>query len=347
MDAKQAALRLLLPAMVLPAVIVLSDEWALRLASAKGWSAAATFGVLVWFVVQTALLSYVAGWRLPNWPWRLVLLGWALLLVNLLLPASTSYAAGIWRVEVYQRMLGRAFAAGEISSLAIWLILGASSPIRRLGLVTAASLPVFYLFSALRFPAESPRWAGNDAWIVIILVQTAGIGAMAMLLRLQGFRIGSLSFDPRSPSRGPVQFSVRHLFVATTIVAILVFAAQWAMIASSHTLVSGQWVQASVYGALLALVSLAAVWMALGAGRWPLRLFVFAVMAACAGACLTWLETHIRYGERWGQLVPLTDMQGRWPSWTLLAGSFLASMLLVLRGTGCRLAKRASIPSAA
>lgn len=341
MFANRSTLHLLLPAMVLPVCVVLSDEAAVHLASASGWSQQATLSVLAWFVLQTALLSHVAGAKLPTWRWRLILLGWTLLLVNVLLPATTTYAGGLNRIESLQRMLGRAFLSGEISFFVVWLVLGDVPLMRRLALALLGSLPATYLAVALQFPSypNPVRLDGNAAWNVIVLVQISSVGVIAGLLGLRGFRIEPLTKPATSGSVRPMQFSIRHLIIATTFAAILTFGAQRAVEASHHTLVSGQWVHASVVGVLLSLIALAMLWMVLGAGRWHVKIFVSAMLAARVGAAIDWLESNIRYGERWGQRMPLTDMRTLWPAWTLLTGSCLAGLLLVLRATGFRLVK--------
>lgn len=335
--------------MLLPALVVLSDEAVLRAASANRWSTASNLYVLAWFVFQTGLLSYVAGWRLPTWPWRLLLLGWTLLLVDLLLPATTTYAGGSSHIESLQHMLGRAFLTGQIASLTVWVVLSGVSLMSRLALVLVAALLATHLASSLEFRsyADSLRWGGNEVWTVIVIAQISGVAAMALLLRLRGFRIEPLNAAPTSRSSGPMQFSVRHLIIATTFAAILTFGVQRAVEASSHTLFSGQWVHASVVGALLSLVSLAALWMTLGVGRWPSKVLIFAIPIAAVGASLDWLESNLEYAERWGSLMPLTNMGDLWPAWTLLTGSFLAGMLLVLRGSGFRLARKARSSDAA
>ncbi|HUY91975.1 MAG TPA: hypothetical protein VMV10_24760 [Pirellulales bacterium] len=328
-------LRLLPPAIVLPALVVLSDEGALRLGASCRWSTTATLGVFGWFVFQTALLSYVAGWKLPNWPWRLLLLGWTLVLVNLLLTAS-SLDAG-WT----QRMLGLAFLTGQIGSLVIWLLLGGVAWVRRAALLALAALPVTYLSSALQFRWKLGEYWMGDAWTVIVFVQLAGGVALAALLRLWGYRVESYCETASNGATGPIQFSIRHMLIATAAVAVVVPIVQRMLEASSRTLSGWQWLHASADGAILALVSLSALWMTLGAGRWPLKFFVFIVLASTAGAGLNWLESSIRYISPWGAPVPLTDLGLLWLAWTLLTGSFLAGMLLVLRGSGFRLVKRA------
>lgn len=321
--------------MLLPAVVVLSDDAALRFGDNCRWSTAVSLGAFGWFVCQTAVLSYVAGWKLPNWPWRLLLLGWTLVLVNLLLAASSMNAG--WK----QRMLGLAFLTGQIGALEIWLVLGGVAWPRRLGLLAAAALPVMFLSSALQFRWKLGEYWMGDAWTVIVVVQLAGGLALAALLRVWGCRVEPYCETASHDPSGPIQFSIRHLLIATTAVAVVVPIVQRMLEASSRTLSGWQWLHSVADGAILAVVSLAAVWMALGTGRWPLKFLVFAVLASTAGAGLNWLEASVLYISPWGAPIQLTDLGLLWIAWTLVTGSFLAGMLLVLRGSGFRLVKRA------
>lgn len=335
MTEHRPTLRLLVPAMLLPALVVLSDEAVLRFGDSYRWSTSAGVGAFSWFVFQTALLSYVAGTRLPSWPWRLLLLGWTLVLVGLLLSASSLNAG--WK----QRMLGLAFLTGQIGSLEVWLVLGGVAWPRRIALLAVAALPVMFLSSVLQFRWKLGEYWMGDAWTVIVYVQLAGAFMLAALLRLWGYRIEPYCDTAANGPGGPIQFSIRHLLIATTAVAIAVPVAQRMLEASSRTLSGWQWLHSAADGAVLAIVSLAALWMSLGAGRWPLKFLVFVALASIAGAGLNWLESSIRYISPWGAPMQLTDLGLLWIAWTLLTGSFLAGMLLVLRASGFRLVRRA------
>lgn len=327
--------------MLLPALVVLSDEAVLRFGDRYRWSMVVAVGAFSWFIFQTALLTYVAGTRLPSWPWRLLLLGWTLVLVNLLLAASSMNAG--WN----QRMLGLAFLTGQIGALEIWMVLGGVAWPRRAALLSAAALPAMFLSSALQFRWTLGLYWLGDAWTVIVLVQLAGGVALAALLRLLGYRVEPYCESTSNGAAAPIQFSIRQMLIATTAVAVVVPVVQRMLEASSRTLSGWQWLHSSADGLILALVSLAALWMALGTGRWPLKFLVFIVLAASAGAGLNWLETSIRYISPWGAPMQLTDLGLLWIAWTLLTGSFLAGMLLVLRGSGFRLARKARSSDAA
>lgn len=335
MRSPTATVRLLLASVILPAVFVSVDEAALRFGAAHRWSPATGVAVGSWFVVQTATLSILAGSRLPHWGWRLLLLGWSLLLVNLLL--ATSAMVDMWPHN--QRLLSLAFLSAEIGALSAWLILGDTWFGSRLCLVALAGVPVKYLGDVLDFSLTQVHW--YDPWNIIVSVQIGGTLALMALLRATGYRIER--HDPSGPETVgvPVQFSIRHLLVATTVVAILVPIVKGSLQESSGWMDTREWLHAATDGIVLALVSLAALWAALGSGKWLIKIATFALLAMAAGGGLYWLELTVGYARPYAStLEPLTQAGWRWIAWTLLTGSFLGGMLLVLRPTGYRLARQ-------
>lgn len=330
------ALRLLLIGVALPIVFVAIDEAALRYGAAYRWQPAVGVEISSWFVAQTALLSYLTGRLLPHWGWRLLLLGWCLVLVNLLL------ATGALDDQWNQRLLALAFLSAEFGALAAWLLLGDEPLAGRIGLALLAGIPVKYLASVLHFDLARLQW--GDVWAIIVAVQMTGTVALVAVLRAAGYRIQKQSQTVATAVGGPLQFSIRHLLIATTVVAVIVPIVQGLQKTASPWMGGSQWLQAAVDGLVLALISLTALWMALGRGRWLLKVGVFALLAILAGAGLYWLEEAALYRQRnWPARMaaqPLTDAEWRWVAWTLLTGSFLAAMLLVLQATGYRLVRQ-------
>lgn len=78
---------LLLASMVIPAAILALGDVALRSAAANPRSSAAALSLTSWFVIQTALISYLAGSESLGRGWRLMLLDRTIILVNSLLGA--------------------------------------------------------------------------------------------------------------------------------------------------------------------------------------------------------------------------------------------------------------------
>lgn len=325
--------RLAFVSVVLPIALVALDDATLRYGSIHNWTPATGVAISSLFVVQTALLSYLAGVLLSNWGWRLLLLGWSLLLVNLLL--ATGAMDNAWD----QRLLALAFLSAEIGALVTWLTLGSESLRSRIILVALASAPIKYLSGVLAVDFKGLRW--GDPWVIIVAVQIGGTWALVALLRLAGYRIERARHEPTDTVGAPIQFSIRHMLIATTIVAVLVPIVQGLMKSSYRWMGGRQWMQASTDGMVLALVSLAALWMALGTGRWALKVVTFALLAILAGGALYGVEATNLYPQPYSLTpAPLTYAGWRWIAWTLLTGLFLAGMLFVLRATDHRLIRR-------
>ena len=329
MPFRHPLIRLVLVSAFFPALVVAVDEALLAFAFEHHWSVPTTLAVLGWFVAQTSMLSYVAGKWLPNWGWRLVVLCWSMLLINLLLVHTVSVGKYI------NELLALAFFSGQIGSLAAWTILGLSTWRRWLAIAFLA----FVLLSA----GQALIWGWHDeSWRIIVFVQTFGTCVLAAALRVSGHRIESAECGEARGGPGPMQFSIRHLLIATTVVAIFMSILQELLRESSQSLAGRQWLHASADGVVLAVVSLAAMWAALGAGRWCVKILTFAMLTLAAGASLCWLEKTVLYPVPWSTTwkAKLTYAGWWWVAWTSLAGSFLAGMLLVLRATGYRLIRR-------
>lgn len=108
-----------------------------------------------------------------------------------------------------------------------------------------------------------------------MFVQAVGTCALAALLRVIGHRIEPAEYGRAKDGPGPIQFSIRHLLIATTAVAIIMTIVQ-ELLRASQSLGGRQWLHASTDGLVLAVVSLAAMWAALGAGRWWIKALAFA-----------------------------------------------------------------------
>lgn len=323
--------RLLVASVALPALVVAIDDRALAYAEARRWPDPLMAILYTWFVVQIGWLSAAAGRWLPHWGWRLLIVGWSLLLINLTL--------GRIAMSTYHgtHLLAQALFASEVGALTSWLVLGATPWPGRLATIAAAYIPVAFLKDCVHLHLGGP-W--NDAWTVIVGVQVGSIAAAVGLLRAAGYRIEIYRGDQTGTAGGPVQFSLRHLLIATTLVAVIIPVMQQ-LLRSSQWLSGLQWIHASSDGLLLGLVSLTALWMALGRGRWAIKAILFLVLATAAAGALWWLETSIAYKVRWSfRPEPLTDAGRWWFAWTLLTGAFLAGSLFVLRATDYRLVRR-------
>ena len=85
----------------------------------------------------------------------------------------------------------------------------------------------------------------------------------------------------------------------------------------------------------------AGLWSALGEGRWYLRGLVFLVWPPLCGLVIWWLVDALLVTESGSYLSwYMGGLDWLWLVWTSLAAAFLASLLLLARTTGYRLAPR-------
>lgn len=247
MQVRHRLFLLVLVTVVLPFVIELADSFVLVFARDRDWPVPISLAALGWLVVQTGMICYFAGQWLPNWGWRLGFLGWWVLLSN-----RGSWYWGPHPIHV-------AYSSAQIGALAFWMILGSASWWRRLAIFALAFVPVFLWGEAGR---NLLGWQSNSTVRIIVVVQTVAICILASALNAGGYRIERES----KGGPGPVQFSIRHLLIATLMVAIMVSILQEMLNAPSPSLSGRQRLHASFNGVVLAVISLVAMWAALGAG---------------------------------------------------------------------------------
>jgi hypothetical protein len=334
MDMPGNRLRLLLAGVLLPAVIVAADSLLLDRAVQLGWPPAATLCVFALFLGQTALLSWTAGRWLPSWPWRLLVLWWSTLVLNLLLyGVAITGDVGAW--QHLPLLLVVAFLASQVGAGTVWAILGGLRWPSRWRLAAIALAPAGWATCALN---EAPA----NVWLTVALIQTLAIGAVATLLHLRGYHIEVADVEHReSETRAAVQFSVQHMLVWTTCAAVLVTVCQALVQQASQDKGWQEWLQIAIYGIVLAIVELGALWTALGSGRSWLRISLATALAIGAGFLLRYLEAEFQarrmgrgYSHYW-----LETVGSSWLAWPWLAGALLAGLLLVLRATGYRLVR--------
>lgn len=317
--------KLVLVAVALPAGITVLDRAAFRYADAAQWSAESSLWLYGLFVAQTALLSWAAGRLLDSWPWRVVVVGWVLAMVNGQLPISQSTTWG-----VTAPLLVYAFLSAQLGALALWGVLGNWSWTLRLPAVLLAALPLVQLI-----PNDASR---ARAWLSLLIVQTASLVVLLLALWLAGYRLrGS---DELAGGRATRYFTITHMLGWTAAAAVLLGVLRVTQPLLS-TFGAGRWLHTGMFGVCCALVTLAAIWSTLGEGRWYVRGLVFLVWPPLCGLFIWWLVEALRQtasGDylRWY----MGGLDALWLAWTSLAAMFLASLLLLARSTGYRLAPR-------
>jgi hypothetical protein len=322
-------LRLLLICGLLPTVIVVADSAVLAAAGSANWTRASAFSVFALFLAQGSAVSYAAGRWLPGWSWRLLLLGWLTILVDLLLYTVAVVSGGVY--DNHPDLLVYGFYGSQVSLGLIWGILGSPEWRRRLaGAALAAAPATFFL---LRITKE--QGYDNASWLAVAFVQALGVVGMCGLLRALGYRIDPRDNDAACLEGSALQFSIGHMLIWTVSAALIVSIAKQVVIYFGG---GGwrEWSQLVIDGTVQAIVGLAAMWMVLGAGRGWVKILIGLSIAASAGAFLWYLDWQFMSP---GIVFWLPRGGPWWIGWSLLAEPFLAGLLLVFYTTDYRLVR--------
>ncbi|HET6880264.1 MAG TPA: hypothetical protein VFI31_08920 [Pirellulales bacterium] len=328
--------RLMLVGVLLPAMIVSADSATLSAAGSSHWSAGASLWTFFLFLAQASALSYASGRWLDDWRWRLLLLVWLSVLVDLLLYCVSVVSVGGDYYGRRPELLVFGFYGSQISLGIIWAVLGAIEWRRRLAAAVLAAAPASYFL--LRITSEQ-TWQ-VESWLAVTFVQEFGVLVLCGLLRAFHYRI-EIGTTAGATDTYPLQFSIGHLLIWTVAAALIVSAAKQVMLYAPGGRDWRQWLELAIDGTTLAIVALAAMWMALGAGhRWT-KVLVGVLLAASAGALLWYVEQQfLNYTARTWRYIPTASVGPWWIAWSLLAQPFLAALLLVLQITGYRLVRR-------
>lgn len=350
MQATPFSWRVLIAAVFLPAAIAGADQLGIEFANSQRWQWPATVLIFGGFMLQTALLAQTIGLWLPNWRWRLGVLGWALVLTNLLLFRAIVEGSNFWFWSNSKpvQLLTNAFLAAQMVAVAVCFILVAL-PLGKKTLIAAACLAPPAMAHAMLL-ANQIGYYRAEFWAAVMLIQLVATVSLAAGLRALGWQIVRLDAIALASPGAWLQFSIRHILIATTAAALITAFGKAVVTHSAAGMDWKQWLQGAIDGCLLAVLSLAAVWAALGTGRTEVRLPVLLLLAVLLAGLLLWAErTTANAFQSKGQgpysystyfWVRETFAGSWWLAWTLLAGAFLASWLSVLRATGYRLVRQ-------
>jgi hypothetical protein len=324
--------------------------WIFPRADADHWSANWTLLIFGTITVQTAATFGFAGRYLSSWRWRTPALVWLLFLTNFELWSIDMHGGSAGEGAMPVELLVHAFSAAEIAAFAIWVVLGDAPFGRQAALLSCLSVPLLMAIVSLHLPLTDPYrtivWGGGVLFPGAVLVQTACVFALCGILHFLGFRISS-SRDLDLPSPPVRQFSIRRLSMYVLVVAFYSLAIQGFLQALRVQVDWRYWLLLFTDGVLLATTSLAAAWAVLVNGKLARLASGFVALAALAAAVLAgiemalcaYLEATLGFNGPWA--FQWIWIGAWWAAWTLPGGLFLASLLLVLRTAGYRLARGA------
>ena len=337
MQSYSLSLRLLFVSVLLPAIIVSADSAMLSAAGSSAWSAQSTLTAFALFLAQASAMSCAAGRWLTDWRWRLLVLGWLTILVDLLLYSVSVVSKDSFYYGNPGELLVYGFYGSQVSLGLVWGMLGSVEWRRRLVAAALAAAPATYFL--LRITTEQ-TWE-VDSWLAVAFVQALGVLGICGLLRAFGYRIEIYKQAAGSTEGNPLQFSIGHMLIWTVTAALIVSVAKQVVIYSPGGRDWREWLQLAIDGMVLAVVALAAMWMVLGAGRVWLKVLIGLCLAASAGALLWYVEQQfVNLSTAKMTYFRLPRVGPWWIAWSVLAEPFLAGLLLIFQTTGYGLVRR-------
>lgn len=241
---------------------------------------------------------------------------WAILIIGVVGINMASIGAAA-RSEFPAPLVVFAYALlfSEAGLIAVWSGVSAARWwIRAVGHSTA--------FIAAVFAAEGVRGTHGyyGDWIGLFASQSLAISGPLLGARLFGLRLGRNTDDVRA---APLQFTLRHLFIGTTILACLLGLGR----AIYPLLVDGNnALEMCLLGSGFAAVALIAAWAAFGGGAPGVKLVVLIVTAVAVGWLFAMLEPP-------NDLIPIIAL-------VVAHTALLALSLLLFRRAGYRLIRR-------
>jgi len=324
---------------LLPAVVVVLDQYLVRMCKAgpnEYLMIALTFAV---FIIQIGILSSLVGARVKARPYWWGVFAWSVLLVNLQVFALAALH-DTWLNPV--KAFGLAFGSAQIGTIVCWGLLGKMKWTTRIPFATSMFVLgwVFCLFLDER---------GN--WMPILFLQCVATVLVGLGLRFMRFAIDdhdAALFPDVGRESQRLQFSIRHLFYWTTGVAILTGAGR--LVGWQGLMDMGNWSSLTVYAPAFTMISVIALWAALGSESWIVRLPVLLITLPCVGGLLGLYENS-RQSAPWNSRrllimpagVSALERLTFWIIWATLAGMLLAAFVMVFRAGGQRLVRRINV----
>jgi len=313
-------------------VIYAIDQAVLRLARFNQWEGFAIYLVFGVFIVQTAMLGTFVGLKVKKQPIWWLFFGWMLVLINLILALvvfnSHSISQGFQIAFVY------AFLTAQTGLVIFWSVLGSTDWRRRIPIGVALLAVCCYPYLLLG--------GGWFSWLSVMTCYIVSITAACVVLRLSKFRLRTTdSWEAKSKSGRIDQFGTKHLFIWTTIVAVLFGIGRlvpWMFLASDF--LNQRTPSLVARAVLMTMIVVFTAWTVLGGmrGAW-IRVLVLVGVLIGVGLGLVYIEMSSTRSRLVGWRLNADDLLPIWLIWTTLNGLFLAGLMLVLRCSGWQLSR--------
>ena len=334
------------------------DNLILVAGTSSSWTGLVSYLAFGLFVAQAIVLSAIVGLGVRKHLVWWLFFGWSLGLVNLQL-TLIGYEAGEGYRNSKIAFLAFCFAfyAAQIGLIIFWMFCGTFPWARiRVPIATATLMIACHPFWLLNSGYNYRGWVGLLTYFLIAAALTYGV------LRYLRFQLRAADVVAISAAKGSQanqnaqgQFGIKHLFIWTTIVAVLFGIGGLVSWQALFNNLIRQNIVINLGRTLLITVSLVAVvWAVMGETKWiSVRVFVLAIFLTAVSLALYGLDysslrnrqNSLAIGWRWWRQGPsLGDhlqMIRVWMIWTMLNGMFLAALLLVFRFAGFRFVRSA------
>jgi len=338
--------RLLLVGVLFPAIFSTLDHWLLSRILLELPSARHMALTMATFVAQVGIMSWLCGRLLTNPLWRWGLYVWSWVLIDLQLFAASSFS-GRW---TDRGQLPASLFAAQIGLTIVWAVMGDTQ--------WAIRLPVCALLgTALALPMNLGYGYASE----VFPIQLVALAILCLLLRWRKFRLVRLG-EPEgagpadatvAPGSPRTQFSIRHVLIWTTSLAVLL-----GVLRALDRLSLAAWVPlfreghlaVLTGGILLACAFVVVLWASLGSGSAWVRLPILVVGLAVSGFALgiihfcSTANPRVSFAELWMYRREFWPYSSWLVVWVALAGSLLFASLLILRAVGYRLVRAAKKP---
>jgi hypothetical protein len=335
---QDSLIRIFTKGLLICMVIGLLDWYALSFITVNNQNSWPVFAAMALFSIQTIVLSVVIGLQVHQSPAWWLFFGWSLVLVNLnlmLIQFNVDWSARYLSALVF------AFFTAQIGLVIFWGILD-SSPFGRRSVIAG------FLFVACCHPYWLVSESRNgSSWLTMMTAYLVAVIASSVVLRLSGFRLVARN-QKLVGQEG--QFSILHLFIWTTVVALLFGGGR--MVNWNLLLENGNSTSSLVLRSIMmTLITVSTAWTIMSPTRslgWKLPILILLLLGV--GYVLYFLETsstgrgYSRLSGFWFWRKPtpieLAQIRNLWLSWTLLNGIFFSGLILVIRVAGKRLSRQ-------
>ena len=290
-----------------------------------GWETIFVFAV---YVVQTACLGAFVGFQSKQSKAWWFFLGWMLVLINVhlnMVRFTTNYMTTDINALVF------AFFSAQIGLVVFWGVLGSEDWRIKLTLSSVLlAVATYPLWTAM----SRERWYGAFVGYIIASFITC------FVLRRMRFRLGQNEATTENGADNRGQFTVMHLFIWTTVVALLFGIGRFVPWSDVFDELFDFVGRGTASRAVTITVSTAATLWAVMGNRslmW-MRLIGLVFILAGIGFALYSIDTSVKW-KIGGWSKTNTEQMVTWMSWSLLNGMFLAGLLLSFRVAGVQLTR--------